>query len=94
MKEKVGFVTASGLMIWGIKGLNIPLCIKTQFKFQEKDYKFDVIIKPTKTLEVPNLLKTKDGAKMVFQIYNNKIKGVLREKKMDEINPGKYFDKK
>jgi hypothetical protein len=59
LKEQIGFVTASGLMIWGVKGLKIPLCIKTQFKFQEKDYKFDVIIKPTKTLEVPNLLKTK-----------------------------------
>ncbi len=83
LKEKIGYVTASGLMIWGVKNLNIPLCIKTQFQYQDKDYKFDVIIKPTKTLDVPTLLKTAEGTRMVFQIFNNKIKAVLRDRKMD-----------
>jgi hypothetical protein len=31
---------------------------------------------------------------MVYQIYNNKIKQVLRELDMDELTRGKYFDKK
>jgi hypothetical protein len=50
LREKLGFVTSSGQMIWGEKNLNIPLNIKTSFKYQEKEYKFDVIIKPTKCL--------------------------------------------
>lgn len=81
-------------MIWGVKNLNIPLSIKASFMYREKEHIYDVVIKPTKSLDVNGLLKTADGAKMVFQIYNNKIKGVLRDKKMDEVNPGKYFDKK
>jgi hypothetical protein len=39
-------------------------------------------------------MKTEDGAKIVFQMLNNRIKGVLRDKKMDEVTRGKYFDKK
>jgi hypothetical protein len=39
-------------------------------------------------------MKTEDGAKMVFQMMNNRIKGVLRDRKMDEVTRGKYFDKK
>jgi len=31
---------------------------------------------------------------MIYQIYNNKIKQVLRELDMDELSRGKYFDKK
>jgi hypothetical protein len=72
----------------------MALNLKAEFKYQEKEYKFGVIIKPTKTLDVYNLLKTNDGAKMVFQIFNNKIKSVLRDKKMDEVTRGKYFDKR
>lgn len=87
-------MTASGVIIWGVKNLSIALNLKADFKFQEKEYKFDVIIKPTKSLDVFNLLKTSEGAKMVFQIFNNKIKSVLRERKMDEVTRGKYFDKK
>jgi hypothetical protein len=78
LKEKLGFVTASGLMIWGVKNLSTPLSLNADFKYQEKDFKFEVIIKPTKSLEVFDLLKTNEGAKMVFQIFNNKIKAVLR----------------
>lgn len=70
-------------MIWGVKNLSIPLTTMTEFKYQEKDYKYEVIVKPTKSLDVYNLLKTTEGAKMVFQIFNNKIKNVLRDKKMD-----------
>lgn len=81
-------------MIWGVKNLSMALNLKAEFKYQEKDYKFGVIIKPTKTLDVYNLLKTNEGAKMVFQIFNNKIKSVLRDKKMDEVTRGKYFDKR
>jgi proline dehydrogenase len=83
LKEKVGLVTASGLMIWGIKNLTIPLSIKTAFKLQDKEYQYDVIIKPTKSLQVEALLKSKDGMDMVFQMYNNKIKDVLRDRKME-----------
>lgn len=94
LKEKVGYVTASGQMIWGVKNLTIPLSTKVEFKYQDKEYKFDVIVKPTKTIEIYNMLKTSDGAKIIFQIFNNKIKNVLRDKKMDEVTRGKYFDKK
>ena len=83
LKEKLGFVTASGKMLWGVKNLNMPLNLKTEFTYQEKVFKFEVIIKPTKSLEVYNLLNTQDGAKMVFQLFNNKIKSVLRDNKMD-----------
>ena len=31
---------------------------------------------------------------MVNQVFNNKIKQVLREMDMDELTRGKYFDKK
>lgn len=31
---------------------------------------------------------------MVFQVLNNRIKGVLREEHMDELTRGKYFDHK
>ena len=31
---------------------------------------------------------------MVYQVFNNKIKQVLRERNMDELSRGKYFDKK
>lgn len=94
LKEKLGYVTASGLAIWGVKNLTIPLSTKAEFKYQDKEYKFEVVVKPTKSLDVYNLLKTNDGAKMVFQIFNNKIKSVLRDRKMDELTRGKYFDKK
>ena len=57
-------------------------------------YKFDVIVKPTKNLSIEDCLQTENGKKMVNQIFNNKIKQVLREKNMDELTRGKYFDKK
>lgn len=53
-----------------------------------------MIIKPTKTLSIEDQLTTENGRKMVYQIYNNKIKQVLRELDMDELTRGKYFDKK
>jgi len=62
--------------------------------FKETQYKFDVIVKPTKTLPIADLLKTDDGRKMVFQVMNNRIKGVLREQRMDELTRGKYFNNK
>ncbi len=31
---------------------------------------------------------------MINQIFNNRVKQVLREKDMDELTRGKYFDKK
>lgn len=83
MKEKIGFVTSSGLMIWGIKKLNIPLNIKTQFQIDNQDFKYDVLIKPTKALEIDTLVKSSDGFKMVLQMYNNKLKAVLRDNKLD-----------
>jgi hypothetical protein len=83
LKETLGFVTASGKMLWGVKNLNVPLTLKAEFTYQEKSFKFEVIIKPTKSLDVYSLLKTHDGAKMVFQLFNNKIKSVLRDNKMD-----------
>jgi hypothetical protein len=36
LKEKIGFVTASGLIIWGVKNLNMALNLKAEFKYQEK----------------------------------------------------------
>lgn len=53
-----------------------------------------MLIKPTKSLNTADLVKTPDGLKMVFQIFNNKLKEKLRNKNMDEITRGKYFDKK
>lgn len=41
-----------------------------------------------------DMLQTEKGRKMVFQMFNNKIKQVLREKEMDELTRGKYFDKR
>lgn len=76
-------MTASGKMLWGVKNLNVALNLKAEFTYQEKSFKFEVIIKPTKSLEVNSLMKTHDGAKMVFQLFNNKIKSVLRDNKMD-----------
>jgi hypothetical protein len=32
LRDKVGLITASGLMLWGSKKLTIPLAIKTAFK--------------------------------------------------------------
>lgn len=81
-------------MIWGTKKLNTALIIKTQFTFKEISYKYEVIVKQTKTLDIANLLLTSDGSKMVFQIFNNKIKNAIRDKKLDEVTRGKYFDKK
>jgi hypothetical protein len=83
LNKKVGLITASGLMIWGYKKLDIPLSIKTTFMLDSKEYRFDVIIKPTKSLDVVQLRKTKDGMAIVNQLYNNIIKDVLREKKLD-----------
>lgn len=57
-----------------------------------KPYKFDVIIKPTKTLSLEDLRKTPNGEMMIKQIFNNLIKQVLREKGLDELTRGKYFD--
>lgn len=39
-------------MIWGLKQLSIPLSIKSEFSFESTPYKFDVIIKPTKSLSI------------------------------------------
>lgn len=38
-------------------------------------------------------MATPEGLKLVLQVFNNKLKEKLREKKMDEITRGKYFDK-
>ena len=52
MKEKIEMTTYSGNMLWGLKELSIPLNVKSEFVYEETPYKFDVIIKPTKSLEV------------------------------------------
>lgn len=62
--------------------------------FDSTSYKFDVIIKPTKTLSLDDLRKNPNGEMMINQIFNNRVKQVLREKDMDELTRGKYFDKK
>lgn len=91
LKEKLGLITASGLMIWGCKKLAIPLSIKTAFSYKEREFKFDVIIKPTKALDTLALSQTKDGLSIVYQLYNNIVKDVLRKAKLDEVTPGKFF---
>jgi hypothetical protein len=53
-----------------------------------------VIIKVVKNLDISELLKTTDGQIVAFQVYNNQIKQILREKQMEELLRGKYFDKK
>lgn len=80
--------------MWGTMSLTTALLIKTQFIYKEAVYKYEVIIKQTKALDIQNLLQSKDGAKMVFQIFNNKIKNAIRDKKMDQVTRGKFFDKK
>lgn len=81
-------------MVWGEENLKIPLTLKTEFKHEELTHKFEVLIKPTKSLNITDLLKTPEGEKMVFQVFNNKLKERLRNKNMDEITRGKYFNKK
>lgn len=81
-------------MLWGKKNLTIPLNLKSEFKLNDTIHKFNILIKPTITMDLTNLLKTPEGTRTVLQVYNNKIKEKLRNKKMDEINRGKYFDKK
>jgi hypothetical protein len=52
------------------------------------------LVKPTKSLNISDLIKTPDGLTMVFQIFNNKLKAKLKNLNMDEITRGSYFDKK
>lgn len=78
LKEQIDVTTFSGNIIWGLKDLKMPLNLKTEFVIDETPFKFDLIIKPTKKLNVEDLIKTENGRKMVYQVYNNKIKQVLR----------------
>ena len=47
-----------------------------------------------KALDINELIKTNDGQVIAFQVYNNQIKQILRERQMEELLRGKYFDKK
>ena len=62
--------------------------------FEQSVHKFDVIIKPTKSISIDDLLKTPEGQVIVFQVFNNELKQILRERQMEELLRGKYFDKK
>lgn len=42
-----------------------------------------MIIKVVKNLDISELLKTSDGQNVAFQVYNNQIKQILREKQME-----------
>jgi hypothetical protein len=61
----------------------MALSLSSEFKFEETLHKFEVFIKPTKTLNIPDLMATPEGLKLVLQVFNNKLKEKLREKKMD-----------
>ena len=63
--------------------LSTAFLIKAQFTYKEVVHKYEVMVKQTKALDIDTLLQSKDGAKMVYQIFNNKIKNAIREKKMD-----------
>ena len=94
LRGKLGQFTASGKMLWGLKELSVPINTKTTFAHNDKEYSFEVIIKPTKVLAIKDLLTEDKGRMMVFQVFNNKLKSVLREQQLDELTRGKYFDKK
>jgi aubergine len=72
----------------------MSLNVISEFVLEGTPYKFEVMIKPAKSLSVDDLAKTENGKKMVYQMFNNLIKQVLREKDMDELTRGKFFNKK
>jgi len=39
-------------------------------------------------------MKTPEGMKVVLQVFNNKVKGFLKDKKYSELSAGKYFHPK
>ena len=94
VSDKIEGLIDSGNMLWGLKPLTIPLNVKCEFMFEETSYKFDVLIKQTKTLDMADLMQSPNGQTMAYQIFNSRIKQVLRERGMDELYRGKYFDQK
>ena len=54
----------------------------SEFVFENTTHKFEVIIKVVKALNISDLMSTPEGQMIAFQIYNNEIKQILRERQM------------
>lgn len=80
-------------MLWGEQELKVALIEAYSFKFEGQTHKFEAIIKPVKSISLMDMMALPQGRNMVFQVMNTKIKQVLREREMEELVRGKYFDK-
>jgi hypothetical protein len=50
LREKLQDVIESGQMVWGFKNLNKPAVFQAAFNENDHEYKFDILLKPTKSV--------------------------------------------
>jgi hypothetical protein len=78
LKEELEIISDSGVIIWGLKKIKIPLSLQTDFTEGESKHKFNVLIKHTKDLPVLDLMNDPKESQKVIQVINTQLKNILR----------------
>lgn len=94
LKKHIGIISFRGLMAWGRKEMKTVLTLTTEFNKSGHDYKFEILVKPTRALSLEAFMQNNtDSLATVSQVLNINSKQVLRKDGMVELYPGSYYSK-